>query len=921
MRVRRAVKLGVGALAIAGALVAAVTGPPAVAQAAYLGYPDLNPGAWYVDDGTVAWSEENHVINGEGDGRWNPNGRMDRGQAATILFNYSGDEAPDAEATFSDVDTFAWAASGIAWAQDHGVFSGYVHPDGTVTMDPWTPLSREQAATILYNMFGHDRAASTSSLGSFSDANEISDWALNSVAWAVENGVMGNSDGLAPKSGCTRAEFVAMLKNVAQIDEANPGDGADENFRTITRGEWIALLLRETEAICAPDADSPYQDIAGHQHENAIKSAYVYDILPDSGDIFGPDKIATRDFVYSVAILAADVDTAGLELAARDASEVIHPELIAGAIQEGLASLDDDGNFRPLEAFNPSESDALISKIVAIGAADDAEGGGQGAAVEYRGDVTVINGYELDGSEYSFYSDSDVSVGDKIALVPEDEMAGGASGTVTDVHNTGDETTVTIDQATSPEEIFRSIDVAAQNLAINPSELDLADGVEFDSAADKKVSTLAQIGLPELKLKVKYPPRGNGGNFSAAVSVSTSPYINVEVKYDGLFGGLKRLDVGIGSESTIEGNVSAKVKDDVTIDLSNRPAKIPVTTGISVDVNLALEISAESEVSISASVDNSLGYRYIKGGENGPYGKTDAESAFELDANARAGLSPYAVINAYGLQLADLALSAGIEADGNLIVRDTGMVCNNVAMFAYADISVGEHSDLMKWLDLTLRQKLWTKSNSPYKENIHWENGKYVPKCTYKEETGKPGDPDTPPTVDTGVFEQLAADEKFFYGAGTTTVSLNINADGTFTGSHNWSDAPWAAGTVSWEEGNFSGKFSSPQKVSEHGYAVVVEKMVVEDLGKTYVNEYGFSVTVTAPRDLYNGRTFTIYLPGATSDELPLDYNTSTLPWADSIFDSETGKLLCNYFFSPSTTGDSENAGKGVGFYPSRLMS
>lgn len=233
-------RAGLGGLAVAGALVAAVAGAPTTAQATYLGYPDLDAGQWYVDGGVVDWSEEHGVINGDGAGNWLPNGRMDRGQAASILYNWSGDPRPTESATFADAGTFAWAADGIAWAQDEGVFNGNAHVDGTVTMDPWSLLSREQAASVLYNMLGDGERPDPAALDSFDDGDRVSAWAVDGVAWAVENGVMGNGGYLAPASGCTRAEFVAMLMNAVEGEAEpeptpdpepggeNPGDETDD---------------------------------------------------------------------------------------------------------------------------------------------------------------------------------------------------------------------------------------------------------------------------------------------------------------------------------------------------------------------------------------------------------------------------------------------------------------------------------------------------------------------------------------------------------------------------------------------------------------------------------------------------------------------------------------------------------------------
>lgn len=214
-------RAGLGALAVAGALAAALAAP-AVASAEYLGYPDLHEGQWYVSSGLVDWSEERGVINGV-DGAWLPDGPVDRAQAAAILFNYSGDAAPSEGATFDDASELGWAAAACAWAQDEGVFNGSRNADGTVTMDPWARLSREQAAAILHNMSG-EAAGDPASLAAFPDGGEVSAWAQGAVAWAVEGGVMGNNGEINPADSCTRAEFVAMVKNAFEPEWA-PGGG------------------------------------------------------------------------------------------------------------------------------------------------------------------------------------------------------------------------------------------------------------------------------------------------------------------------------------------------------------------------------------------------------------------------------------------------------------------------------------------------------------------------------------------------------------------------------------------------------------------------------------------------------------------------------------------------------------------------
>lgn len=222
---RAACALGLGLAICAGA--------PTAAFAEYLGFPDVNPTDWYAS--TVEWATENHVINGS-NGMWDPAGVVNRGMAATILHNYSGDPAPAEDATFADADTFGWAGSGIAWAQDKGVFNGYGGAYGN--FGPWDTLTREQAACVLYNMLGKGEKVDTSAMNGFADASRVSAWARDGVAWATYHKIMGQGGTISPTSTCTRAEFVTMLLRVTKLsaagddnekpgDEQKPGGGDD----------------------------------------------------------------------------------------------------------------------------------------------------------------------------------------------------------------------------------------------------------------------------------------------------------------------------------------------------------------------------------------------------------------------------------------------------------------------------------------------------------------------------------------------------------------------------------------------------------------------------------------------------------------------------------------------------------------------
>ena len=212
------------ALVVTAALAAALAAPVA-AQAAYLGFSDLDTSHWAVASGVVDWSVENKVINGA-NGRWLPDATISRAEAAAVLHNAAGNPKASKAPAFGDAGSLSWAYDAVAWCAQEGIFTGNA---ATGNFDPWAPLTREQAAKVLMVREG-GKAGSASSLDKFSDKSTVSSWATGPVAWAVEAGVIngvdiGSGRLVQGQRACTRAEFVAMLKNLEDDGAGTPGGG------------------------------------------------------------------------------------------------------------------------------------------------------------------------------------------------------------------------------------------------------------------------------------------------------------------------------------------------------------------------------------------------------------------------------------------------------------------------------------------------------------------------------------------------------------------------------------------------------------------------------------------------------------------------------------------------------------------------
>ncbi len=115
-------------------------------------FTDVAPDAWYAE--AVAWAQERGLVNGIGDGLFNPMGEITREQLVTILYR---DREPASWYTvpegvlnaFPDEDAVSdYAREALAWAVYRDFLIG-TRENGQVYLDPQGIATRAQAATIL----------------------------------------------------------------------------------------------------------------------------------------------------------------------------------------------------------------------------------------------------------------------------------------------------------------------------------------------------------------------------------------------------------------------------------------------------------------------------------------------------------------------------------------------------------------------------------------------------------------------------------------------------------------------------------------------------------------------------------------------------------------------------------------------------
>jgi hypothetical protein len=159
-------------------------------------FDDVPADNWAADG--VAYATAHNLFNGTSEDSFDPDGDMTRTMLMTVLARFDG------------VDTSTgstWDEAGMNWAIEQGITDGS-NPDGAIT--------REQLTTMLYRYAGSPEV--DSEISGYPDADNISTYAADAMAWAVSQGIItGNTKGeLNPTTNSTRSQVATMLMRFGQ---------------------------------------------------------------------------------------------------------------------------------------------------------------------------------------------------------------------------------------------------------------------------------------------------------------------------------------------------------------------------------------------------------------------------------------------------------------------------------------------------------------------------------------------------------------------------------------------------------------------------------------------------------------------------------------------------------------------------------
>lgn len=257
----------------------------------YAGYPDVEQTDWYVVSGDFDYSLKHGIITGYDDGRYGPYDDITRGQVATILWRIA-DEPSAESAAFDDVNYDEYYGPAIRWARSEGVINGFT---GTNNFGPDTPVTREQLAAMLSNyaskIAGIDVSSDLTALKAIAGADEVSDWAMDAMGWAVDNGILSGdmSSGAAQVNpqGTAQRCMAAKMMSVLHRDILGLGD---------TPGPDDPQEPSDPEKPSGPDApDEPASDGIDYNDDAVVIDGNEYQPTGDSSALIDADAAANLE--------------------------------------------------------------------------------------------------------------------------------------------------------------------------------------------------------------------------------------------------------------------------------------------------------------------------------------------------------------------------------------------------------------------------------------------------------------------------------------------------------------------------------------------------------------------------------------------------------------------------------------------------
>jgi len=258
------------------------------------------------------------IINGTGDGKFNPAGKISRQDFAIILakaLELDTDDVP-ATPTFSDVPASHYSYKFVEAAVKAELIAGL----GEGKFGLGQNLTREQMAVLFVRATGEDVTGYGDKL-TFSDADKISAWAKDAVGYAVEIGLMNGAgnNSFNPQGLAERQQVALVASNFLQVKKpevikAVSAKQVDETTITVEFSGEVAKLTDKDLAVAAKATNTAVAiesvTLAEDKKSATIKVAKLAPATTYAISFNGSSvDVTTQDIVGVTSVAAVDAKT------------------------------------------------------------------------------------------------------------------------------------------------------------------------------------------------------------------------------------------------------------------------------------------------------------------------------------------------------------------------------------------------------------------------------------------------------------------------------------------------------------------------------------------------------------------------------------------------------------------------------------
>lgn len=663
-------------------------------------------------------------------------------------------------------------------------------------------------------------------------------------------------------------------------------DGTFDPLGDVSRGEVATVIWRMAGE---PDAESPaFSDVDyGAFYGKAVAWARDVGVVSGVGDTntFLPDNpIAREELALMMSRYAMvegeDVSTDCVALdALKDAADV-STWARAGmgwAVDAGIVS----GVGTADGPLLLSRNHATRAEFVKMATVLHRDVLGLGNVVDYADGALVVapDDYAMtDAHKAVVRGDRTAAVeaGSVVVLEPSEANPGGGAIEVTSVSRNADGS-VTL-EGTAPE--FSDV---VDELSVTGTSVEL---VSFEPAPGVEV-------LDEPAARAVFGDEAE--LFSQTFSIGSFGTVGLDFVAEYTIGyrdgGFSEIDLAFETEADFVWECSADTSDAVKCGSATFVTNVP---GLMIGADVYVTYTVEGGMRLEAVATAAAGAAYADDdpsdgvdGSWSTYCDSDFSCEAQLSARARGGIEPALVLEYLTIELVDASLGMGQEANAEVNVRSSGMVCTDMALWVYVDLSIGRFDSLASKLGLQQAWELLGRENNPTLIERHAEDGVTVKECTWEEAPDEPApEPDPEPADPTGPVEPSAFFEAlpdaFSISNGTPPeydATLDIGSDGSVAGAyysvdeesypHEFEDTGQYYSSTRYVS-SMTARFTNPTRVSEHVYQLsMVDLDAPTKVGDTWLEgDVRYFEDVFAGFVLVDEDPWYFVAPGATASEL-----------------------------------------------------